>query len=148
WSYDLLDEQEQLLFRRLSVFTSGCTLAAIEAIYVDLGDETAQLLDMFASLIDKSLLQQAGQEDGEPRLLLLETIREYGLECLSASEEAEAVHKACAMYFLSLAEQAQKQYNGPEQALWIERLEPEHPNMREALLWLIAQAEAKKTGYS
>src|SRR5439155_7965324 len=82
WSYDLLDVKEQLLFRRLSVFAGGCTLGAVEAMYSNLRDRPAYVLDGIASLIDKSLLHQTEQEGEEPRLLMLETIREYGLEVL------------------------------------------------------------------
>ena len=84
WSYNLLDDAEQRLFRRLSVFVGGCTLEAVEAVCADASDggEAAPVLERVASLLDKSLLQQTEQEGEEPRLLMLETIREYGLERL------------------------------------------------------------------
>jgi predicted ATPase len=88
WSYHLLNAEEQRFFRRLSVFAGGCTLEAIEAICTTLGDKAEPVLDAVASLIDKSLLQQREQEGEEPRLLMLETIREYGLEALAASSIA------------------------------------------------------------
>jgi predicted ATPase len=89
WSYNLLDAAEQRLFRRLSVFAGGCTLEAVEAVCTMLGDGDGAgiVLDGVASLINKSLLQQTEQEGDEPRLVLLETIREYGLEALEASGE-------------------------------------------------------------
>src|SRR5437762_3378671 len=82
WSYHLLDAAEQRLFRRLSVFVGGCTLEAGEAVCADASDggEAWQVVERVASLLDKSLLQQTEQEGQEPRLLMLETIREYGLE--------------------------------------------------------------------
>jgi predicted ATPase len=80
WSYDLLATQEQHLFRRLSVFSGGCTLQAIEAVSAALGNETTLVLEEVASLIDKNLLQQTTSEGEELRLTMLETIREYGLE--------------------------------------------------------------------
>src|SRR5229473_3294406 len=80
WSYDLLDAKEQRLFRRLSVFVGGCTLEAVEGLYTALGERPAYVLDGVASLIDKSLLRQTEQEGKEPRLPMLHTIREYGLE--------------------------------------------------------------------
>src|SRR5205085_670682 len=89
WSYNLLDAQEQRLFQRLSVFAGGCTLEALEAVCAAFGDEAGTVLDGVASLIDKSLLQQTEQEGEEPRLVMLETIREYGLECLNASTEMD-----------------------------------------------------------
>jgi predicted ATPase len=83
WSYELLAGEEQRLFRRLSVFAGGCTLGAVEGLYAALGELPEDLLNGVASLMDKSLLRQTEQE-GEPRLLMLETIREYGLEALAA----------------------------------------------------------------
>ncbi len=90
WSYDLLDAGEQRLFRRLSVFAGGCTLAAVEGLYTALGEMPADVLDGVASLMDKSLLRQVEQEEEESRLLMLETIREYGLEVLVSSGEMES----------------------------------------------------------
>src|SRR2546421_935119 len=75
WSYDLLDAQEQRLFRRLAVFAGGCTLEAVEAICARLDDEAGSVLDGVASLIDKSLLQPSEQEEQEARFFMLETIR-------------------------------------------------------------------------
>src|ERR1700751_2676742 len=89
WSYDLLDAKEQRLFRRLSVFVGGATPEAVEVLSTALGDEPGQSLDGIASLIDKSLLRQSEQEAVEPRFAMLETIREYGLECLTTSGEAK-----------------------------------------------------------
>jgi predicted ATPase len=138
WSYQLLDEQEQRLFRRLSVFVGGCNLEAIEAVCKTLGDE-AEVFDAVASLIDKSLLQQTEQEDGESRLVMLETIREYGLEVLACSGEAQATCQAHAAYYLVLAERAEPELNGPQQPSWLEQLEREHDNLRAALSWLLEQ---------
>jgi len=143
WSYNLLDAQEQRLFRRLSVFVGGCTLQAIEAICTTLGDgETeGQVLNQLASLIDKSLLQRTEQGEDELRLGMLESIREYGLERLTASGEAEATRQAHAMYYLALAEEAQVELSGPRQAAWLERLEGEHDNLRAVVRWSLEPAE-------
>jgi predicted ATPase len=102
----LLTTEEQSLFRRLCVFVGGCTLEAAAAVCHAEGDLTMDVVDGATSLMDKSLLQQAEQEE-EPRLVLLETVREYGLECLHAREEAERCHRAHAEYYLTLAEPAQ-----------------------------------------
>jgi hypothetical protein len=92
WSYDLLTQQEQRLFRLLSAFVGGCTLQAASAV-ASLGgnadsQQAMEVLDWVTSLVDKSLLQQTKQEGEEPRLLMLETVREYGWECLIANSEA------------------------------------------------------------
>jgi predicted ATPase/DNA-binding CsgD family transcriptional regulator len=140
WSYDLLEAREQKLFRRLSVFVGGCTLGAVEGIYTILGDMPAYLLDEVSSLIDESLLQQTEQEAEEPRLAMLETIREYGQEKLNASGEMESTRQAHALYCLSLAEDAEIEIGGARQAAWLERLEREHDNLRAALQWSLEQA--------
>src|SRR5207248_11529845 len=93
------------------------------------------------SLIDKSLLQQIEQEEDEPRLMMLETIREYALECLTTSGEMQATRHAHAAYYLALAEKAEPALFGAQQAMWLERLEQEHDNLRAALAWLLEQAE-------
>ena len=139
WSYDLLDAAEQRLFRRLSVFVGGCTLEATEAICAALGDRDGSALDGVGSLIDKSLLHQTEQEGGELRLWMLETIREYGLEALAASGEMELTRRAHADYYLALAEEAEPELAGPQQGVWLERLEREHDNLRAALQWSVEQ---------
>jgi predicted ATPase/class 3 adenylate cyclase/DNA-binding CsgD family transcriptional regulator len=146
WSYDLLHAQEQRLFRRLSVFCCGCTLEAIEAAWaaLDKSNGKEQVLDGVASLIDKSLLQQPEQERDEPRLVMLETIREYGLEVLTASGEMEASRQAHAAYYLKLSEGAEPELAGPRQAVWLERLEREHDNLRAAMQWLLEQEETEQ----
>ncbi|HEX6483862.1 MAG TPA: LuxR C-terminal-related transcriptional regulator [Ktedonobacteraceae bacterium] len=145
WSYQLLDADEQRLFRRLSVFVGGCSLEAIEAVCAALDTQTptVSVLDGVASLIDKSLLPQIEQEAAEPRVVMLETIREYGREVLEASREAEITHQAHAVYYLALAEAAEQTWNGPQQAVWFARLEHEHDNLRAAMNWLLEQREAE-----
>ncbi len=142
WSYHLLDIQQQRLFRLLSVFVGGCTLQAIESVYAALNDGAGQVLEGVASLVDKSLLQQTEQETEEPRLLMLETIREYGLEALAANGEMEGGRRAHAAYYLALAEEAEPELEGPQQVIWLERLEREYDNLRAAMQWLLEQERA------
>ncbi len=143
WSYCLLDAQEQRLFRRLAVFVGGCRLEAVEAVYKALGDERINVFDGVASLLGKSLLQQqSAQRDEEPRLVMLETIREYGLECLAMSAELELTRRAHANYYLALAEEAKPKLRGPQQTVWLERLEQEHDNLRAAMRWSLERGEA------
>jgi hypothetical protein len=93
------------------------------------------------SLLNKSLLQQTEQEGEEPRLLMLEIIREYGVECLAACGELEATRQAHAAYYLRLAEEAEQKLRSVQQALWLVRLEQEHGNLRAALRWLVDREE-------
>jgi DNA-binding CsgD family transcriptional regulator/tetratricopeptide (TPR) repeat protein len=137
WSYDLLEEDEKTLFRRLAVFVRGCTLEAAETVCNAHGDLELDTLDGVARLVDKSLLRQEAQPDGEPRLLMLETIREYALECLAESGEAETIRRQHATFFLQLAEEADPKVRSAEQATWYRRLEVEHDNLRAALRWML-----------
>jgi tetratricopeptide (TPR) repeat protein len=139
WSYQLLDAHEQRLFRQLSVFVGGCTLQAIEAIAAALDAEAGRVFEGVASLLDQSLLQQTEQEGEEPRLLMLETIREFGLEVLEASGEMETTQHVHAAYYLALTEEAEPELAGPRQAMWLERLEREHDNLRAVMQWLLKQ---------
>ncbi len=145
WSYDLLDAQEQQLFRRLSVFVGGCTLEAVEGLYTALGEMPTDVLDGMTSLIDKSLLQQTELDGEEPRPVMLETIREYGLETLLASGEMESTRQAHAEYYLRLSERAELELGGPQQAAWLERLEQEHDNLRAALSWTVERGETRQS---
>ena len=146
WSYDLLDVQEQQLFRRLSIFAGGWTLEAAEAV-VNAGQQANSaglpVLDGIASLLDKSLLLQVALDDEEPRLIMLETIREFGQECLEAQGEMEAVRQAQAAYYLALAEKAETELGGPQLVAWLDRLELEHDNLRTALHWFLEQGRAE-----
>lgn len=135
WSYDLLNGDEQQLFRRLSVFVGGCILGTAEAVCNVAGDLNIDMLDGVGSLVDKNLLRQVQGKADEPRFTLLETIREYALERLAASGEAEALRRQHAEYYLVLAEAAEPQLYGPEQQLWLNRLEQEHDNIRAAIGW-------------
>ena len=146
WSYDLLDAQEQQLFCRLSVFVDGCTLEAVEAVSAALGEATLPVFDRIASLIDKNLLQQTAQEGEEIRFLMLETIREYGWEVLAERQEREATQAAHAAYYLALAEEAELALGGPQQLLWLQRLEREYGNLHAALHWLRLQGSRAGAG--
>ena len=147
WSYDLLTPGEQMLFRRLSVFVGGCTLEAAEAVCAAAGDPSGTVLEGLAALVDKNMLRTAAGDsttwrgDEEPRFEMLETVREYGLDCLAARGEAEMAQRQHAAYFLALAEQAEPAFWGPEQGDWAARLDVEHGNVRAALRWAQGRAE-------
>ena len=143
WSYDLLGQDEKALFRRLAVFVGGCTLEAAEAVCTAQGDLLIDVLEAVAALVDKSLLRQETQAGGQPRVLMLETIREYALERLAASGEAEAVQRQHAIFFLRFSEEAEPKIRGAEHFLWRTRLEVEHDNLRAALRWTLESQEAE-----
>jgi predicted ATPase len=143
WSYDLLDAQEQRLFRLLSVFVGSCSLEAVEAIGHAKDAQTADILNTVESLIDKSFVRQTEQEGDEPCLLMLETVREYGQECLLESGEAEEIRRAHAAYFLSLAEKTKPYLRGAQQAVWLERLARDQENLRTALQWVMEHEDAE-----
>jgi predicted ATPase/serine/threonine protein kinase len=136
WSYDLLSEAEQKLFRRLSVFTGGFTLEAAESVCNTKQDLGLDMLDGLSSMVDKSLVRQVEQSDGEPRFLMLETIREYGLEKLTASAEEPLTRKAHAAYCVVLAEDAAMEKGSSEIKTWMDCFETEHDNFSAALDWL------------
>jgi len=143
WSYSLLDQTEQMLFRRLAVFVGGCTLEAAEAVCNANQDLGIDVLDVVERLVDKSLLKQETQADGEPRLLLLETIREYALERLIESGEAQALRRQHAIFFLQLAEESEPKLRSAEQSTWRKRLEVEQDNLRAALRWTLGSQEVE-----
>ncbi len=123
WSYDLLSEEEQKLFCRLSVFAGGSSYEAAEEIA---GADP----DTLQSLLDKSLLRKRESELG-PRYWMLETIREYATERLEESEGAEDLQRRHSEHFLALAEEAEPNLRGSPKG-WLERLDAEHDNLRTA----------------
>jgi predicted ATPase/class 3 adenylate cyclase len=142
WSYDLLAAPDQQLFWRLAVFVDGCRFDAAEAVCdSEPGDVTA--LDGLQSLVDKSLLRNRPDSDGEPRFWMLETIKEYASERLARSGEAEMMARRHAEYFLELTERAEPDLWAQQIDVWLPRLDPEEPNFRAALGWAIAQDEAE-----
>ena len=126
WSHDLLTEAEQALFRRLAVFAGGFTLDAAAAITASgeaRPDQQEDVLEGLAALVDQSLLRlgerHAATGSAETRFAFLETVREYALERLQASGEAETIRRAHAAFYLSLAEQAESELTGPAQVEWL-----------------------------
>ncbi len=138
WSYELLDDAERRLFRRLAVCAGGCTLAAAEAIGGGTTDEdTTLVFDLLEALLDHSLLARESGPAGEPRFAALETIRHYALARLRETGEEPEARRRHAAHFLALAEAAEPHLRGPQAALWLDRLEADHANLRGALAWLL-----------
>jgi predicted ATPase len=135
WSYDLLDAEEQKLLNRLAVFGGGFTLDAAEKVANSGADLEIDSFDGIASLVDKSLLSQSEQADGEPRFRMLVVVREFALEELGAGGGAEEVKKRHAEYYARMAESAEPELLGGKAGEWLETLEQEHDNLRLALEW-------------
>ena len=142
WSYGLLTEAEQKLFRRLSVFSGGCTLEGVEAVCNTRQDLNVDVFEGVASLVDKSLLQQT-EGQSESRFVMLETIREFGLERLTDGKEDSATHRAHAAYSVVMAEEFASQAADPANTNWVASFESEYNNFRIALEWLIQTGNAE-----
>ena len=142
WSYQLLAPEQQQLLCWLSVFAGGCTLQAVEDIAQPAGLLASHVLDGVSVLLENHLLRQVNQPNGEPRLLMLQTIREFGLECLQSFGEVEAARTAHAAYYLALAEEAEPRLRRAEHASFMAHLEREQENLRAALSYLLEQARA------
>lgn len=143
WSYDLLEANEQALFRRLAAFVGGCTLESAETLCNGEGGFRTDVLEGLDSLVDKSLLRQEAQPDGGVRFSMLETIREYGLEQLTARGELSITRRRHAAFFLALAERAEPNLKGLDQGVWLNRLETEHDNLRAALEWSLGSDDVE-----
>lgn len=137
WSYDLLEAHERTVFRRLAVFVGGCTLDAAESVCETEGDTVMAV----ESLAAKSLLQAVPTGLRETRLVMLETIREFGLEQLAWNGETQELRRKHAAYFLALAERAEPELWGPKAGGWLDRLEAEHDNFRAVLEWGLARGD-------
>jgi predicted ATPase/DNA-binding NarL/FixJ family response regulator len=139
WSYDLLSPEEQDLFRRLAVFVGGFSLEAAEASGADAREPAATraVADLVGTLVDHSLVERLDGA-GRTRFRMLETIREFGIAQLAERDELTAARDRHAAYYLRLAETAETGLKGPDQAAWLELLDVEHGNLREAMDWLTA----------
>ncbi|MGH9053141.1 MAG: tetratricopeptide repeat protein [Acidimicrobiia bacterium] len=141
WSYDLLDEPGKRLLHRMAVFVGGAALDQAELVCGPPEELGADVLDGLGLLVDQSLLRQ--EAEGEPRFLILETIREFALERLEEAGEASAIQERHAGAFLALAEEAEPHLTHREQATWLDRLELDHDNLRAALAWAAREHDAE-----
>ncbi len=142
WSHELLPEVEQALFARLAVFVGGCTLEAVEAVCKADDDLVSDPLDTIQALVNNSLVRQEVRGNAEPRLHMLETIREYALEQLVARAEEAMLRSAHASYYLNLAQAAQPLLDTDQQEAWLDRLDAEHDNLRAALTWALERGDS------
>jgi predicted ATPase/class 3 adenylate cyclase len=139
WSYDLLKERDRAFFRRLSVFAGGFTLD-VAAEVVDPEGELGEAVELVELLLEQSLIRRASDEG---RFRMLETIREFGVERLDHSGEADPVRRRHARRFLRLAEEAEPHLTGPDQRRWMDPLDDDHDNLRAALRWAIETDEGE-----
>jgi tetratricopeptide (TPR) repeat protein len=126
WSYDLLDQRERAVLRRLAVFAGGWTLDAVEAVAADGDVRESDVLDLLTHLVEKSLVVV---EAGGGRYRLLDTVRQYAQERLTESGDEDSArmrHLAC---YVALAEKASPQLTGPQQGVWLSRLDLERENI-------------------
>ena len=149
WSHDLLGEEEQVLFRRLSVFAGRWTLEAAEEVCSGEDIQRGEILDLLSELVERSLvISEASPEEEVVRFRLLEPTRQYGRERLHESSESEAVRSRHAAYYLGLAEEADVEVEGAQAEAdprmkgappmeWFRRMEAEHSNIRAALSWTL-----------
>ncbi len=136
WSYELLSEPERRFFRRLAVFAGGFSLEAAEA--VGAIKEPEEVLGFLGALVEQSLVVQSRMAGSEARYGMLEPVRQYALERLEESGEAETVRHSHGAFFLELAERAEPELRGPDQSEWLERLEEENDNLRAAMSWALS----------
>jgi len=140
WSYDILDENEQLLLRRLSVFAGGWTLEAAEEVCEGDGIDSYDVLDLLTQLVNKSLVVvMEGSQGGETRYRMLETIRQYARDKLAETGKGESIRDRHLAYFVKMAEQAEPELFRSNQGLWLKRLDAELDNLRTALEWALTK---------
>jgi predicted ATPase/DNA-binding SARP family transcriptional activator len=140
WSWDLLDDAERALWRRLSVFAGGATLEAAEGACADDLVDADRVLDLLAALVDKSLLVMRDDTEA-PRYQMLEIIKAYGHERLVEAGELDALRRAHAAYFLELAETAEDHLLSAEQLDWLARLGADHDNLHAAVRAAVAAGD-------
>jgi predicted ATPase/class 3 adenylate cyclase/Tfp pilus assembly protein PilF/tRNA A-37 threonylcarbamoyl transferase component Bud32 len=133
WSYDLLSEAEQIMWRRLSIFAGSWSLEAAEQLCAGENLEDFEVMDHLIQLVNKSLVVVEDNQGQTARYRFLETIRQYGEEKLRQTAEASRLEERYLAYFVQLTEEAAPQLTGGEQIPWLERLEAEHDNLRKAL---------------
>jgi predicted ATPase/DNA-binding NarL/FixJ family response regulator len=144
WSYNLLSEAEQRLFKRLSVFSGGWRLEAAEAVCADATTKPTEVLDVLDGLTAKSLVQCEPQVHGVYRFRLLETLRQYAREKLITQGEQSQLRQRHAEFFLGLAERVQPELLGHGAPVALDRLEEEHDNLRASLQWLLDRSDTER----
>jgi predicted ATPase/DNA-binding XRE family transcriptional regulator len=143
WSHSLLEEHQQVLFRRLSAFAGGFTLEAAEVIGTTAAIDPDEVVDLLGGLAEQSLVTVRQGHDAQARYGMLEPVRQYAQELLEENGETEETRRRHAGYYLSLAERAGPGLKGPDQVPWLRRLETELDNLRAAIRWSIDRGEVE-----
>jgi predicted ATPase/DNA-binding CsgD family transcriptional regulator len=149
WSYDLLTEGERRVLRRLSVFVGGWTLEAAEAVCADREQAEsahiapANVLDLLTQLVDKSLVIAERKQVDETRYRMLETIGQYARDRLLESGEVEQTRTGHLDFFLAFAVKSRPKAHGPEQVIWLKRLDADCDNFRTAMDWAAESGQAQ-----
>ncbi len=142
WSYELLFDDEQRVFERMSVFPGGCDLATVEAVCADDTIAEADLADHLHALVDKSLLVAVPNRDAL-RFTQLQTLAQYGKEKLTERGDAVRTRDAMATHYAELCAQSAAAYRGDGQRAWLTAIDQEHDNLRAALEWAVANDDAE-----
>ncbi|HZX54222.1 MAG TPA: hypothetical protein VFE86_06060, partial [Ilumatobacteraceae bacterium] len=142
WSYELLFDDEQRVFERLSVFLGGCDLATAEAVCADESLDAADLGDIIQTLVDKSLVVAVPRGD-ELRFTQLQTLAQYGREKLAERGDAERIRDAMAAHYARLCARSATAYIGDDQRAWLMTIDQEQDNLRGALEWAVANDDAE-----
>jgi predicted ATPase/DNA-binding SARP family transcriptional activator len=142
WSYELLFDDEQRVFERLSVFPGGCDLATAETVCADENIAADDIADLLHALVDKSLVAAVPTVDGV-RFTQLQTLCQYGRERLTDQGDAVRIRDAMAKHYAELCAQSAAAYIGDRQRSWLTAIDQEHDNLRAALEWAVANDDAE-----
>jgi predicted ATPase len=143
WSYDLLAPEIAALFRRMCVFAGGFSIAAAESVCDPDGELEVLTLEGLEALLDTSLVRRKATAADHDRFETLQTVREYGLERLVSDDDAPAVKRRHAHYFLDLAERIEPGFRGPDLEHHLQVLDLDHDNLRAALTWVLERDEGE-----
>ncbi len=141
WSYDLLTENEKLLWRRLSVFTGGWTLESAEEIFSDSNISEEEIIDLLSQLADKSVIIYNSETN---RYLMLESLKQYGAEKLKDAGEEKKYRSKHLNYFTEFSREAELKLKGNELHIWLDKLESDHGNLQSAISWAAGEGDKEE----
>ncbi|MFE1952307.1 BTAD domain-containing putative transcriptional regulator [Streptomyces sp. NPDC059524] len=144
WSWDLLDAPERTVLARLSVFSGGCDLAAAESVCATAGADAPDVLEALGSLVDKSLVVAAPDDEGGMRYRLLETVAEYAGDRLDEAGDRESAERAHLTYYRELARTTDPLLRGRHQRAAVARIERDYENLRTALRHAVAARDEQE----